>query len=62
MDEALPPVTKGEFGTVLKKLGYVDTRISEERQWKDLRLRLPSEGVDVPFSQMEPPMRLRRLG
>ena len=61
-DEAMPAVSKGEFGTILKTLGYLDTRSGEERQWKGLRLLLSDEGADIAPPRLEVPSRLKRVG
>lgn len=38
IDECLDPLTKGEFGKILRKIGFEDTRAATERKWKGLRL------------------------
>ncbi|MGH9426042.1 MAG: DNA primase family protein, partial [Terriglobia bacterium] len=45
-EEAMQAVSKGEFGSILKKMNYEDTRKGDERQWKGLRLLLPNEGPE----------------
>ena len=61
-DEAMPAVSKGEFGTILKTLGYLDTRSGEERQWKGLRLLLPDEGPEMALPRLEVASRFKRVG
>ena len=61
-DEAMAAVSKGEFGTILKTLGYLDTRSGEERQWKGLRLLLPDEGPEMALPRLEVASRFKRVG
>lgn len=44
-DEAVEAVAKGEFGRILKKMNYTDTRKTGERQWKGLRLATSGEEI-----------------
>ncbi|MGE0055994.1 MAG: phage/plasmid primase, P4 family [Hyphomicrobium sp.] len=46
-DEAMSALSKGEFGGILKKIGYADTRNGAERQWKGLRFRTSEERPDL---------------
>jgi putative DNA primase/helicase len=42
-EEAMVAVSKGEFGGVLKKTGYEDTRTGTERRWRGIKLRDSNE-------------------
>jgi putative DNA primase/helicase len=42
-EEAMVAISKSEFGGLLKKLGYEDTRTGSERRWIGLKLRDSSE-------------------
>ena len=51
-DEAMNEVTKGDFGKILIRMNYMDTRGANERKWKGLRLRFAYESSDVVFARM----------
>jgi hypothetical protein len=57
-DEAMPEVTKGEFGKILIAKSYMDTRAANERRWKGLRLRSADETSEGAFAEVKARVKL----